>query len=302
MPPDSPEIPDAPRPIGEIAQGPSAFEQFLDRNQKNLVILTILIALAAAGWVIYRGIARSKEHTAGAELSKAEDTTALQSVVKDHAGTAAADSAQVLLAARQWQEGQQDAAIATLKAFIAANSDHPARPTAQASLGSKLQAQSKLADAKKVFQEIADDPTARFLAPYALLSLGDMAKAAGETAQATKFYQKAKTDFPDSSFSSAITQRISLLQAQFPVEIDPPAPPAAAAAATPPAAAQPAVTGAPRAEAGTPEADVPPVNNPYMTEPGGKPAANTAPAAETPPTAPPAPAPAAGAPPPPSKP
>ncbi|MEI6675773.1 MAG: tetratricopeptide repeat protein [Verrucomicrobiota bacterium] len=228
MPTDSPAIPeisDAPRPIGEISQGPSAFEQFLDRNQRNLVILTILIALAAAGWVVYRGIVRSKEHSAGAELSKAEDTAALQSVVKDHAGTAAADSAQVLLAAHQWQEGQQDAAVTTLKSFIAANVDHPARPTAQASLGTKLQTQGKLADARKVFQELADDPAARFLAPYALLSLGDMAKAAGETAQATKFYQKAKTDFPDSSFSSAIAQRLSLLQAQMPVEIAPPAPP-----------------------------------------------------------------------------
>ncbi len=264
----------------------------MDRNQRNLVILTILIALAAAAWVVYHGIVRSREHSAGAELSKAEDMAALQSVVKDHAGTAAADSAQVLLAARQWQEGQQDAAITTLKSFIAANPKHPARPTAQASLGSKLQIQGKLADAKKVFQEIDEDPAARYLAPYALLSLGDMARAAGETAQATKFYQKAKTDYPDSSFSNAIAQRISMLQAQMPVEIEPPpasaAPSSTAVPQTPGAA--PAVSAAP--EPAAPDADVPPVNNPYLNEPGAKPGDK----AEVPATPPGAPAPVQGKP------
>ena len=262
MSPDSPDSPDTPRPIGEIVQGPSAFDQFMDRNQKNLIILTVIVAIAAAGTVIYRGIASSKEHTAGAVLNKAEDLTSLQGLIQEHSGTAAAASAQVLLAARQWSEGQQDSAIETLKKFIAGNAGHPARPTAQASLGSKLQAQGKMADAKKVFQELAEDPSARFLAPYALLSLGDIAKAAGETEQAAKFYQKAKNDFADSSFAGAISQRIAMLKAQMPVEIDAPPAPAAPAtsikpgaavapvkpASTPPSAVQPAQTVPPATE------------------------------------------------------
>ena len=230
----SPDRPEAPRPIGEIVQGPSAFEQFLDRNQKNLVILTILLALAAAGLVIYRGVVSSKEHTAGAELTKADNLAGLRSLIKDHPGTAAAASAEVLLADRQWSEGDKDAAIATLKAFIAANPDHPARPTAQASLGSKLQAlPGKLDEANKVFQQLAEDPAGRFLAPYALIALGDIAKAKGETEAAEKFYQKAKTEFPEAksdfpvnSFSTIITKRLSLLKAKMPAEIAPPPPPA----------------------------------------------------------------------------
>ncbi|MEI7956725.1 MAG: tetratricopeptide repeat protein, partial [Verrucomicrobiota bacterium] len=209
----SPDSPDTPRPIGEIAQGPSAFEQFLDRNQKNLLALTILLALAVAAWVIYHGVANSKEHSAGAELTKAEDQASLSSLVKNHAGTAAAGSAEVLLADRQWSEGDKAAAIATLKAFIAANSKHPARPTAQASLGSKLQAQGQAAEASKVFQQIVEDPTARFMVPYALLALGDISKAAGDTSAAEKSYQKAKTEFPDNSFSNIINKRLSLLKA-----------------------------------------------------------------------------------------
>jgi predicted negative regulator of RcsB-dependent stress response len=279
---------DTPRPIGEIIQGPSAFDQFLDRNQKNLIILTIIIAVAAASVVIYRGTVSSKEHTAGAEFNKADDLTSLQGVIRDHSGTAAAESAQVLLAARQWSDGQPDTAIATLQAFIAANPEHPARPTAQASLGAKLQTQGKLAEAKKVFQDLADDPGARFLAPYALLALGDISKAAGETEQAAKLYQKAKTDFPDSSFGNTIGQRIAMLKAQMPAEIDAPPPPpkASVTPAVPSTTAPSAVAVPPAGSASTPEADVPPVNNPYINPPAGQPPVDIPPAGEVTPALP----------------
>ena len=292
---DSPDTPDIPRPIGEIAQGPSAFEQFLDRNQKNLVILTILLAVAAAALVVYRGVSSSKEHTAGAELSKAEDLAALRSVIKEHAGTAAADSAEVLLAARQWSDGQQDPAIETLKAFIAAKPKHPARPTAQASLGSKLQTLGKMADASKVFQELADDPAARFLAPYALISLGDIAKTGGSTEQAEKFYQRAKNEFPDSSFSNIVSKRIALLKAQMPAEIDAPPPPPATPATptTPGAPTTPAVPGA--VTPTTPAAPTIPVPPVTPEAPGAAaptlPVPPAAPAIPAPPVAPEAPAP-----------
>lgn len=192
------DLPESPTPLAEISQGPSAFEQFLDRNQKNLIILTILLAIGAAALVVYRGIEKSRQETAGAALNKAADLAGLQAVAKDHSGTRAAASAMILLADRQWSEGQQDAAITTLREFIAANPGHPAFPTAQASLGSKLMAQGKSADAASVFQQIADDPKARFIAPFALISLGDIAKAGGDIDKAESSYNRVKTDFPES--------------------------------------------------------------------------------------------------------
>lgn len=299
---DTPDSPDAPRPLGEISQGPSAFEQFLDRNQKNLVILSISIAVATAAYLVYHGVATSKEHTAGAELFKAKDLPALQNVVEKFRGTAAAGTATIPLAERQWTDGQQDAAIATLKAFIAANADHPARPSAQASLASKLKAQGKAPEAKQLFQELADDPAAAYLAPYALVSLGDLAKASGETEPAEKFYQKAKTNFPASSFTTTVDQRIALLKAKLPTEIEPPPAPAptplpgtppAVPGASPllptmppiaPGGVQPAIPGLPPSGQDTTESDVQPVNNPFVT--GSKKAPAEAPAeaptAETP--------------------
>jgi predicted negative regulator of RcsB-dependent stress response len=213
-------------PLAEISQGPNAFEQFLDRNQKGIIIASIVLALGVVAFVIYQGIEKSRQETAGAALIKAEDLAALQSVVNDHGDTHAARSAMLLLADRQWTEGQQDTAIETLRKFISASPEHPAIPSAQASLGSKLMIQGKSADAAKVFQELVDDPKARYIAPYALISLGDISKAAGDLDKAEATYKRIKSDFPDSSFADSAGRRLATLKAKPPVQIDPPpAPP-----------------------------------------------------------------------------
>jgi TolA-binding protein len=249
--------PETPSPLAEISQGPSAFEQFLDNNQKTLMALTVVLAIGAAGLVVYRGIEKSRQHTAGAQLNKAGDLAALQAVISDHADTHAARSATILLADMQWKDGQQDAAISTLRTFIDSNPDHPALATARASLGSKLMAQGKNADAATLYQEITDDPDSRYLAPYAMISLGDLAKAAGDTAKAEVFYNRAKADFPESGFASTAGERIASLKAKPPVEVEPPPPaPETPAPGTPPATpgTPPATPGTPPAEPATPPA------------------------------------------------
>ena len=247
----------SPAPLAEIAQGPNAFEQFLDRNQKNLIILAVLIAVGVAALVVYRGIEKSRQETAGAALNKAEDLAALQAVINEHAGTTAASSAAILLADRQWTDGQQDTAIETLRNFISSNPQHPALPTAQASLGSKLMIQGKSADASRIFQEIVDDPKARFIAPYALISLGDIAKLAGDLAKAEASYKRVQTDFPESNFMQSAKRRIDNLKAKPPVEVDPPPAPKAETPPAPPAPEAPAPA-PPAPEAPAPAPPVPP--------------------------------------------
>jgi tetratricopeptide (TPR) repeat protein len=164
----------------------------------------------------------------------------------------------VLLADRQWTAAKQDEAIATLRNFIAKSPDHPAAPTAKASLGAKLMAQGKSADASKVFSELASDPAARFIAPYALVALGDIAKAAGKLSEAEGAYTKAKTDFPGSSFAEIANGRLASVKAKAPVEIEPAppsAPPAPAAAA--PVMPEPAKVEAPKVESPPTQAPAP---------------------------------------------
>ncbi|HEY1120690.1 MAG TPA: tetratricopeptide repeat protein [Haloferula sp.] len=230
---------DTPRPLAEISHGPSAFEAFLDRNQKGMIVLGIVLALGAAGWIVMRGLKQESEENAGAILVKSEGIPQLQALVKDKPDTAAAGSAELVIAAKQWDAGDQDAAIETLRAFISSKPDHPGVHSAKASLASRLMQQGKKDEAQKLFSEVANDPAAKFIAPYALVSLGDMQKADGKIDEAEASYKKAQSDFGTNPLANLAGQRLKLLRFHKPTEIEaPPAPPAPkeGAAATPGAA------------------------------------------------------------------
>ena len=48
------EEPTHPAPIGEIEHGPSKFEQFLDQNQKKLIIGVLVIIAAVSTLIVMR--------------------------------------------------------------------------------------------------------------------------------------------------------------------------------------------------------------------------------------------------------
>lgn len=262
-------------PLAEISNGPSSFESFLDRNQKGIVALAALIAIGAVGTVIYRGVKHSHEESAGAALSKAADVSTFQSVVDTYPDTKAAGSALVLLADSQWDSGKKDESIATLQKFVSGNAGHAALPTAKANLGSKLLAQGKSGDAAKVFEELVSDSSAAFIAPFALISLGDIAKTSGDIAKAEESYNKAKTEYPESAFVDSANRRLASLKAKAPVEIEAPAvpetplTPGAAVPGMPPGITltpEPASeTPAPPSETPAPEASAPTEESPVET-------------------------------------
>jgi predicted negative regulator of RcsB-dependent stress response len=220
-------------PLAEISQGPDKFNAFLDRNQKGIIALAIAAALAGAGYVIWEGIETSKQESAGAALTKASDLASYQAVIDGNPGTIAASSASLLLANSQWDGGKKDEAVATLQKFISSEASHPAIASAKANLGSKLMALGKTADATKIFEDLASDPAARFIAPFALISLGDIAKASGDLTKAETSYKQVSAKFMDSAFVTEATKRLASLKTKPPVEIEPPpappAPPAGAA-------------------------------------------------------------------------
>lgn len=253
----SADLKDSPVPLAEISQGPNAFEAFLDRNQKGVVVFAILLALGGVAAVVYRGIESSRQESAGAELTKAEDLAAYQAVIEGNANTSAAASAMVLLADSQWTAGKKDDAIASLQKFIAAYPKHPALPSAKANLGSKLMAQGNTGDATKVFEDLASDPTATYIAPFALISLGDMSKAAGNPEKAEASYNKVTTNFPNSSFAETATRRIAILKTKPPVEIEPPPAPQEDPAAVIKAALPPGMTVTPPSDPKSPPDNTP---------------------------------------------
>lgn len=231
---------DTPRPLAEISHGPSAFEAFLDRNQKGVMVLGVLIALAGGAAIVIKGMKESRAYGAGEDLSKAETLADLQAVPKNHPGTPAAGSAAVLIASKQWEEGNQDAAIETLKKFIAESPEHPAIPSAKASLATRLMQQGKPDEAAALFNELVNGTESRFLAPYALVSLGDIEKAKGNLKEAEATYKRVGEEFKGSPFGNLAEQHLKLVHFKMPVEIEPP--PAPAPAPTPGAELKPELT------------------------------------------------------------
>jgi predicted negative regulator of RcsB-dependent stress response len=253
-------LPEVTGPLGEISQGPNALEVFLDKHQKSLLGLAALLAMGAVGWVIYSGIESSRQKSAGAALSKASDIETYQSVVTGHPNTLAGASAMVLLANSQWTGNKQDEAVATLEKFISSFPEHPAYASAKANLGSKLMAQGKGPAAAKLFDELVADPSAKYIAPLALISLGDISKTAGELDKAATAYAKVKSDFPESTFVDTATKRLATLKTKAPTEIEPPPAPVVAPAPTMPP--EPGAAGLPPGVTVTPVPDSTPAPTP----------------------------------------
>ncbi len=249
------DLSNSPVPLAEISQAPNAFEQFLDRNQKNLIIFAILLALGGVALVIYRGVDKGNEEAAGAAVVRAKDIAALQKVVDQYPKATAVGSALLLLGNKQWEEGQQDAGIATFQKLIAEHPDHAAIPGAQASLASKLVSQGKIDEATKLFESLSTHSDAKYIAPYALISLGDLAKSRGDAEKSAEYYTKVTNMYPDSPFGQTASSRIANAKAIAPLEIEPPPAPVAPAADAPPATPAPAISPEP---AVIPEAEITP--------------------------------------------
>lgn len=225
---------DAPRPLAEISHGPSAFEAFLDRNTKGLIVGAVLLAVVGGAVIVYRGMQEASAQAAGADLSKAVTVAELQAVTKDHPKSPAAGSAQILLAEKQWADGDQDGAIETLRGFITAYPEHPALQSAKASLATRLLQQGKSGDAQPLFRDLADSGR-KYIAPYALIQLGDLAKKEGKLDEAEAAYKQVEEKFgsnpTENPFADTAAKHLKLVSFKMPAEIEAPAPPPAPAPA-----------------------------------------------------------------------
>ncbi len=226
-------------PIGEIEHGPSAFEKFLDKNQKTLVIIGLLLVIGVSAYVILDGIAKGKREEAAKALSSANDLDAITQVTKDFAGTPAAGMALIKLANQYWNAGRQDDAINSLRQFLSDHPTHPAYGNGQFNLGSRLLEQGKTEEAKPLFQAVIDNDNSQHLAQFALVRLGDIAAKTGDQEAAKKLYEQARDQYPVNHPNSKTeaTNRLELLGVASPSlvkkETLPPAPSVQATPTTP---------------------------------------------------------------------
>lgn len=211
-----------PLPLGEIVQGPSAFEQFLENNQKLIAVAAVVVALGIGGFMVYRTIEKDRALSAGAAFVAAEDIADLEKVKLEYASTPSSVTAALSIADKQWASGQQDEAIATLQEIIAKFPKHPATVVAQNALGYRFLSQGKTNEATSAFQAVIDRDETNYLAPAATIALGDIAKKAGEKEKAAELYKSVGKDFADSPFANIAAEREKFLNFQAPAEVEAP--------------------------------------------------------------------------------
>ena len=207
-----------PSPIGEISQEPSAFEAFLDANQKKLILLGILAVICLVVYVILTGWGRKVEEEAAAEVAKARTSPDYESVSQKYDGKSAGGSAILLKSQLLWGDQQQQEAIEALETFVSKYPEHPAVGSAYASLGSYQQQLKRLDKAKEAFKEAVDSESAA--SSLALLSLGDLELQAGEDENAEGIYKEIISKYESSHLQvkSMAQARLKLINVKSPTE------------------------------------------------------------------------------------
>lgn len=274
---NAPTPADGPSPIGEISQEPSAFEAFLDKNQRNILILGIVGLLGVVGYVIVDGIRNSKLQAAASAVSSASTVPEYEAAAKEFEGTNAGGTALMRKAQLQWRDQQRDEAVATLDTFLSNYSEHPAYGAALTMMGTFQRDLGKAAEAKDFLQQAADSggPTSS----HALLYLGDIALLEKDMDSAKAFYQKILVDYDEShpQIEAQARQRIKLVGVNPPAEAvakETPASPVTPTAATDPIKVSPNIV--PNAPVATPQIPVDPT--PDLPQPGPAPLQPTTPA------------------------
>ncbi len=207
-----------PSPIGEISQEPSAFEAFLDANQKKLILLGILAVICLVVYVIWTGLGRKAEEEAAAAVAKARTSPDYELVSQEYEGKSAGGSAILLKSQLLWGDQQQQEAIEALETFVSKYPEHPAVGSAYASLGSYQQQLKRLDKAREAFLKAADSESAA--SSLALLSLGDLELQAGEDENAEGIYKEIISKYESSHLQvkSMAQARLKLINVKSPTE------------------------------------------------------------------------------------
>ncbi len=248
-------------PLGEIEQGPSQFDLFMDKNLRWIIAGGVAIVLAIGAFVISKQLKDASARKAGAALVASESADDYRKVISEHSKENASFGAQFMLANSLFEDGLVDEAVSELDKVIK-KGEAPYAGIASFKLASIKISQGKLDEANTLYQSVLDDSSTKFLHSASLLGLGDIAWQNGNTEAAKAFYQRQRDDYSVYALRNLINDRIDLVNVDAPTETEPPAPPEPPIPAVPtpqiPGITTPQIPGLPTPSAGIPSAAIPP--------------------------------------------
>lgn len=204
-----------------------AWEQFLDKNFKKLVLLFIAIIAALIVLGLGRHFSHQAEVKAGEAFVAAKTVEELDAVISAHKGGRAAGNAMLQKAELLWEQNKKTTSVDILRDFISSQKDHPLLPQALIGLGTKLEALGQRGEAKPVFERVVNEFGKTDLAALAEIHLGDIAWADGKEDEAKKIYEGLPAKFASSStdnpFLSQGESRLEWIASKLPTkEVDGP--------------------------------------------------------------------------------
>ncbi len=220
----------APLPQQPAAPPPTpALEQFLEANFRKIVIAFIAVVVVS---LVYGAVSfqnRRAAEAAAIEFTGAKTKDDCDLVVQKHPGTVAAGNALLTKAKLLWDDNKKDTAVATLRDFVAKYTTHPFYAQGILSLASRLESmggKNEIAEAKTLFDKLANEQGKNDIGTLAQMRLGDLLWNDGKTDEAKKVYEGLPQKMTGSPFFEHNTERLKWLAAGLPTkEVEGPKPP-----------------------------------------------------------------------------
>jgi TolA-binding protein len=137
--------------------------------------------------------------------------TDLSDLVNSHSGTVAAEEAEIFLAQLRLSEGQADAAVQSLQAYIGRGPSDQFRAPAHGLLGAALEQTANLEDAATAYEAAAEAAWYDFLKAQYLLDAGRAFAASGDSAGAIATYQRILDELSETDMVTEARLRLGEL-------------------------------------------------------------------------------------------
>ncbi len=220
-----------PDELDKVNEVLSSSEQFIEKNQKRISIVLLIIILAVAGWLGVRHFyLEPRENAAYAEMFKGEfyldtdsfeialngngaDYIGFKGIIEDYACTDAANLANAYAGICAYNLGNNNEALNYFNDFKA--DDKFVSPNIIGMIGNCYANMDQTAEAIATFEKAAKKADNTLLTPYYLQKAATIAEATGDYAKALALYTQIKNEYANSSIARDIDKYIERAQAKI---------------------------------------------------------------------------------------
>lgn len=223
--------------IGEIELGPSKQEQFLNKHYKKLIVGGVALMVAVSAGICISSFYRQHNDAGSYELFSAAkvrttgnaadpaayDSKVLATVLDEYSDTDAAATAALMEGLSLLQgEGTSENGISRLEGIAASTQNEFVRARSLAAIASYYMGEGKTEQAAAAWKKVSQLPANAYTA-LAYVSLGDLARNAGDMEMARTYYDLLAKECPTSMLtrSQVAEMRLLVLNADDPEPVKP---------------------------------------------------------------------------------